>query len=421
MLGILTMIVAGFMARGRIGRELEALEDLFAALTNGPDGSMRKLATGGGDVGRLTRVLQERVALWDAQRLQAQLAVDRMHATLRVNPGGVLLVDSSGRIELANEAWCRMVPPRSEPIGKLPIEAFSVLAVDEMVRAALAGEVPAEQEASSGDVDMSIMAVPMEGGAMVFARDITRYRQAERARTDFVANVSHELRTPITAILGFSETALDESEQLPEQLARMIAAIHRNGKRLSHLFDDLLNLYRIETRRRQLPREMIRLKPLLEESVVVAVDRAFSQGQEFELRCPDGIMGWANPGALGAIVGNLASNACKYTPRGGRVVVWVESMEDEALIHVEDTGVGIHESQIGRIFERFYRVDDGRARAVGGTGLGLAIVKHLAMATNCKVDVRSEEGVGSVFTVSVPMTQTAYDERHWVHTLGNAS
>jgi two-component system phosphate regulon sensor histidine kinase PhoR len=243
---------------------------------------------------------------------------------------------------------------------------------------------------------------------MVIVENLTSYRRTERARTDFVANVSHELRTPIATIMGYAETLLDDAQHLDPEVAAQVEVIRRNGQRLRDLFEDLLVLSRIEARSGDLPLTLQRLEPLLEEAVLPAAEIAVARGVEFSLECDPELAARVNAEALGPMVGNLASNASKYTPAGGHVCVVARQVDDGVLVEVHDDGVGIDPIHHDRIFERFYRVDEGRSREVGGTGLGLAIVKHLARATGCSLSMESAVGQGSVFRVLIPG-----EERPW--------
>jgi two-component system phosphate regulon sensor histidine kinase PhoR len=187
----------------------------------------------------------------------------------------------------------------------------------------------------------------------------------------------------------------------------MVEAIERNGLRLGYLFDDLLTLYRIETRRRDLPRERLAVRQVIAETARSMLDRAERSGVRLSTACEDGLVVWSNREALDTILSNLVSNACKYTPRGGRVLLRARSEGTGVTIDVVDTGIGIARQHHDRIFERFYRVDDGRARAVGGTGLGLAIAKHYAQAVGATISLRSEENHGSTFSVHITETGPA--------------
>ncbi|HMV65672.1 MAG TPA: ATP-binding protein [Myxococcota bacterium] len=326
---------------------------------------------------------------------------------------GVLVIDGTGRVEQVNDALRVLLDLRGDPIGRRPVEVVHVVEVLDAIADGLAGRAGDPRAAVFGERDLLIEAQALRQGCLVSVRDVTGQRAAERARTEFVANVSHELRTPIAAIRGFAETAMLDADRLPPDVVQMIAAVQRNGQRLGKLFEDLLTLYRIETRRRDFPRERLRVRPLLEEAAASAAERASTAGLRFDLVCPDGLEAEVHREALTTIVSNLASNACKYTPRGGLVRLSAHHEPDGLHIDVADTGIGISRHHQERIFERFYRVDDGRARAVGGTGLGLAIVKHYAQATGAVVTVTSEEGHGSTFTVRVPQRHEAPTPRTW--------
>lgn len=359
----------------------------------------------------------------DERRRDVEAEVARVNARfdelLESAPAGIMLVDGDGRITTCNQRLVAMLEPRLSPMGRLPVEAFSLVELHEIVQEILAGVEPAPRECASGDLDVALEGSALREGGMVVVRDVSRFRRAERARTDFVANVSHELRTPVAAIMGYAEALLEESERMPEDLAPMAEVIHRNGRRVSRLFDDLLELHRIEARRRQLPREEFRLQPVLAAAVESAADRAAMKHQEFSLYCDGALTAETNREALSAIVANLVSNACKYTPEGGQIVVRAVGTETGVRIDVRDSGVGISKAHQERIFERFYRVDEGRSRMAGGAGLGLAIVKHLAMASACEITVQSDEGTGSVFSVHLepPMESTEDVARTWDATL----
>ncbi len=275
--------------------------------------------------------------------------------------------------------------------------------VQEAVDQALDGVEVDGLHCESGTRDLLIKAVPsQDAGVMLLVHDFTSFRAAERTRTDFVSNVSHELRTPIAMVMGYAETLLDDQDRLDPDLQPLVEAVHRNARRLSELFEDLLHLSRIESRRGDLPLTVMPLEGLLEEAVLSAADQASRKSQSFSLECASDVRAPINAEALQAIVGNLASNAVKYTPAGGRIRVTAGYEGGRVRIDVEDDGPGIDPVHHDRIFERFYRVDQGRSRRVGGTGLGLSIAKHLAMATGCGLRLSSAPGSGSVFTVFLP-------------------
>ena len=328
----------------------------------------------------------------------AQIAME----VIETSSFGIAMVDAGGIIIGANPAFRGMFRLRGEPEGRRPIEVVPVVEIHEVIEEALSGSVSAKAVVTASR-DLEARAQPLSGGrAIVTIEDVTGQREAERARTDFVANVSHELRTPLTAIMGYLELLTDASDRIDDDLVELLQTVDRNAHRLRDLFEDLLRLHRIEARRRELPVERALLMPILSDAVGPARDRAKMRDQSLQLSCPADLEGVVNPEALSAIVGNLAANASSYTPPGGRIVVRGYAAAGEVRVEVADDGIGIAERHHERIFERFYRVDEARSQSVGGTGLGLAIVKHYALASGCNVTLRSREGEGSTFTVHLP-------------------
>lgn len=361
----------------------------------------RLVEIGEPEVAQVSRAVNQLLERVRDERDKLSAASQRVTAMAESSPNGVLVVDEQGRISYLNPAWETLFALRDEPLGLRPLEAVEVAAVQRVVDAVLESGATAELPATSREAEVLLLGVPLgEGSTMVVASDITRFRRAEQARTDFVTNVSHELRTPIAAIMGYAETL--QGDDLPPSSQRLVSAISRNGRRLSELFEDLLALAKIEARRRELPVSRRKLRPLVEEALSTAHDRAAAKEQTLTVDCPADVTARVNPQALVAIVSNLALNACNYTPDGGNISVTVHQEPDAAVVLVEDDGIGIERNQLARIFERFYRVDSGRARKDGGTGLGLAIVKHLCRASGADVAVSSEPGEGSAFTVRFP-------------------
>jgi len=246
-------------------------------------------------------------------------------------------------------------------------------------------------------------------GAVVVLHDVTEIRRLEEVRSDFVSNVSHELKTPLAAIKGLVESIL-EDEEMPETIRRrFLARVQRQADRLNSLVVDLLSLSRLEREaevaeeetsvdlRRAVLECIETLRPAAEQKKLnVHIDLL-----DEELRVP------ADHEAVRQIVDNLLSNAIRYTPADGDVTLRLARRDGEALLEIEDTGVGIDPSHHERIFERFYRVDKARSRELGGTGLGLAIVKHVVRRLGGSIGLDSEVGKGSVFTIEIPLIDDA--------------
>lgn len=314
---------------------------------------------------------------------------------------GMVIVDQDGNISHINQFAREVLAPRAEPKGRKPIETIGCAELQEVVTLALSGEEFDPVECSLGRSYLSLSGGWLhDGSAMVVVRDVTADREAQRARTDFIANVSHELRTPVTAIMGYAETLLNDAERLEPDLLDMVRKVDRNARRLRDLFEDLLQLHRVEARQRELPLLRERLRPILEEAVIGGADQAAQRGLTFDLVCPADLYASCNAQALRTIVANLTANAVNYTEDGGRIAVRAHRDHgDKVVVAVSDNGIGIDPVHHQRIFERFYRVDAARSRRLGGTGLGLALVKHLALASRCRVSVDSKAGEGATFRI----------------------
>jgi two-component system phosphate regulon sensor histidine kinase PhoR len=339
-------------------------------------------------------------AAQEVARSKAELATAR--AMLEAIPDGVLAVGPEGRITFANAPIKRLLGVSDDPVGQLPAHAMRLPELQVALEAGIRGE-RRDWRCTWGPHDLVVRSNPLDGSAMAVVSDVTGFRDAERARTEFVANVSHELRTPITAIQGYAETLMSESEQLPPELKSLLETIDRNARRLSNLFEDLLKLHRIEVRRKELPLEKEPLLEILEEGSVAAAEGALRKHQRFRVECPESLEGFVNAEAFETIVSNLASNAVAYTDEGGEIIVRAFAGEGGVpVVEVVDSGIGIDPVLHDRIFERFFRVDEGRSRRAGGTGLGLAIVKHLALATGCRISLESVLGKGTTFRIQLP-------------------
>lgn len=323
------------------------------------------------------------------------------HEVIAASSVGVALLDHRGLITEVNSALLAMFRFRAAPIGRRPIEVVSSVDLHLVVEDAMANG-DAERSFVTESSDLVAKAHRLSSGVLLRVEDVTAQREAERARHVFVANVSHELRTPLTAILGYLETMLMDEARLPDDLVRMLHVVDRNAKRLRELFDDLLRLHRIESRRRELPMDDEALRPILESAVGSARDQARMRGQSFVLDCPDDLVAFVNRDALSAIVSNLASNASAYSGDKGSICVVAQRHGRCVDVRVEDDGMGIDLAHHERIFQRFYRVDEARDRRAGGTGLGLAIVKHYALACGFDIQLQSALGEGSTFTVHMP-------------------
>ncbi len=239
------------------------------------------------------------------------------------------------------------------------------------------------------------------GGAILVLHDQTEVRRLEAVRRDFVANVSHELKTPLTSISGYAETLLAERPEA-EVERRFLETILANARRMQRLVDDLLDLARIESGRWQPSLVPIDVREIAEATWDDLAPKAAERGVRFEVEAAGAPMVLADSEGLRLVLRNLLDNALRYTPPGGVITVRAMPDEDGVALRVADTGSGISHEHLGRVFERFYRVDPSRSRAEGGTGLGLSIVRRTVEAHGGRVAAESELGRGTTITCWFP-------------------
>jgi len=361
------------------------------------------------EMGELARILNH-----SADQLQARLTElarerARADAILSSMDEGLLAVDHQGTVLLANESLCRGLSLR-HPAGRHYLEAVRQSEVAALVEEVLRTGARREAEVHVHHVRRvyALLGGPfpgMEGaphGAVVTFHDITDRRRVEQIRRDFVANASHELRTPLTSIRGFVEALEDGALTEPANAQRFLAKIRLHAERMAALVGDLLELSRLESGERPPRWEWVAPMEIVEDVVASLGELAASKQMTLSAR-DAGVPEVETDGErLRRILENIVENAIKYTPAGGTVEVTAQEAGGSAVVVVQDDGPGIAAEHLPRIFERFYRVDKARSRAIGGTGLGLAIVRHLAESIGARVSVSSDVGVGTRFTVTVP-------------------
>jgi signal transduction histidine kinase len=316
---------------------------------------------------------------------------------------GVLLFDPHGARVFANEAIGRH-------LGDAPTNADLLLPIalrDAVRRAGYIGAtVRAEAETGAPTRWLRATAQPVgtDGSVLLVVRDVTEARRIEAVRRDFVANASHELKTPVASIKAAAETLRDGALEDPDAARRFTAQLERDTDRLGRIVSDLLDLSRLETGSKRLDR--VALDAIAEDEVARRREEADAAGVSLAVQV-DGVPAIGGSARdLALMTGNLIDNAIHYTGRGGSVSVEVRAEREAVLLRVADTGIGIPQRDLPRIFERFYRVDQARSRETGGTGLGLSIVRHVSENHGGAVTVTSELGQGSTFEVRLPTAAT---------------
>ena len=312
---------------------------------------------------------------------------------------GVLLFDRGWRLVYANDALQRHLGRRPAAIQQLlPVSA------EQLVERVAGSGHPESAEVAYGTPTrwLRIAAAPAgtDGSVLVVVTDITESRRIEQVRRDFVANASHELKTPAASIQAAAETLHDAAQNDPAAVARFSAQLERDARRLSRIVEDLLDLSRLETGSEL--RDDVDLGRLAREEVERSEEAAREAGVSIALDASPAPRVRGSSRDLALLVRNLVDNAVRYSRPGGTVTVVLASDDPGVRLEVRDDGVGIPTKDLPRIFERFYRVDRARSRETGGTGLGLAIVRHVAENHGGSVEVASELGVGSTFTVRLP-------------------
>jgi two-component system phosphate regulon sensor histidine kinase PhoR len=321
-------------------------------------------------------------------------------------------MDDADKIRLANDALRQQLDIGGEAIGKTALEVFRNVPLQEIVAEAVqTGGVVGRELAFLSPVERTfeINAARLQShdgapaGVVVLFHDITRLKQLENMRKEFVANVSHELRTPLSIIKGYVATLLDPHPPDAETGKQFLQTIQRHSQRLEALIGDLLTVSALESQQARLQLEVLSLR----DAATAAAEEFGRQVREKNMTIRVEIPAeFPRPRAdaqrLHQVFFNLLDNAVKYVQAGGQISISAKPGDGEIEVQVADNGPGIAAEHLPRIFERFYRVDKARSRELGGTGLGLSIVKHIVQAHGGRVWAESELGKGSVFHLTLP-------------------
>jgi two-component system phosphate regulon sensor histidine kinase PhoR len=409
---ILALPVGAYLSR-RLVMPLGWLADGAERIAAGEE--VVSLPTGtGGEVGRLARAVRDLDEHARSSTEDQRLDRHRLATVLAGMVEGVVAVDAKDRVVHMNAAARRILrSPPGEMLGRRVWELTRVIAVSEVLAEAREASTEVSREAtvtegSRGQV-LQLLAAPLNApdgepaGAVVMLHDITDRRRLEEARTAFVANVSHELKTPLTAIAVLVETLLEDDGLDTSTRQRFLTKIRDQGTRLTAMVRDLLDLSRLESGEIHREFEPLDLRSTIRHAMSGLQTEADRRGVQVEVLLPERpLVMIGDDRALGRMLTNLLENAIRYTPAGGSVQVRAALDDGRVVIELQDDGIGIEERHHERLFERFYRADEGRSREVGGTGLGLSIVKHVVVAHQGQVSLRSAPGEGSTFRVSLP-------------------
>ncbi len=323
----------------------------------------------------------------------------------------IIVTDATGDITMVNPAASRMFRINGSMFKPRPLSHLSDSKLQELFARVHSTRVTLHKEELSlmttkGGRIMQISSMPLTKeelftGTVFVLNDITKLRNLEKIRRDFVASVSHELRTPLTVITGYTETLLDGAMHEPEHATAFLQTILQATEQLTALVNDVLDLSRIESGQIEYSFSAVDLKRVVQKSVDLLKPSVEKKQIRLDLHIPDGLPTvHADPRYLDIVIRNLLDNAIKYVDdQNGKIRITAFRSDDNIRLEIEDNGIGISKADLGRIFERFYRVDKARSRERGGTGLGLAIVKHIVMAHKGNVEVHSRVNQGSRFSV----------------------
>ena len=319
---------------------------------------------------------------------------------------GLLLLDETGRIQLANRAFASLFEVTADIRGRTLMEGLRIHELADLVNS-LDSQTPALGcELKLPGLSERWLQINAAGlfngdgrrhGTVLVFHDLTRLKQLESARQEFVANVSHELRTPLSLIKGYVETLLEGARDKPEVATKFLQTIDRNAERLRLLIEDLLTVSELESGRVKLNLQALAVNPIVGKVFEDFKDRAAAKNIQLINETPE-LSVRADADRLEQVLGNLVDNAIKYGRTQGKVTLGGRAMDGgQVELFVKDDGPGIPAEALERVFERFYRVDKARSREQGGTGLGLAIVKHIVQNHGGRVWATSEPGRGATF------------------------
>jgi two-component system phosphate regulon sensor histidine kinase PhoR len=386
-----------FWLSRRLTDPLEGMRIMATRVAAG-DFSLRAPEAGGTELQELGAALNEMSRQLETRLRELTTEKADLNATLSSMSEGVLVVDGAGRIRLANQALRRQFHVGDEVIGKTVLEAFRNVGLAELISATGMKEVTFLQPEERV---FAVTAATLSGaaGAVAVFHDISRLKQLENIRKEFVANVSHELRTPLSMIKGYVETLLDGQPPDAMTSQQFLQTIQRHARRLESLIDDLLSISELESQQARLALAPVRLRAVA--TTVLDELKPRAGNKQLSLEVPD-LSVRADADRLRQVFLNLLDNAIKYTQAGGQICIRARPTNGEVEVCVADNGPGIAPEHLPRVFERFYRVDKARSRELGGTGLGLSIVKHIVQAHGGRVWAESEPGNGSRFYFTLP-------------------
>jgi two-component system phosphate regulon sensor histidine kinase PhoR len=409
--GLLAALGVAWGASSLLSRRVRAIAEMADRYAAG-DLTPSRIDYGTDEIGVVARLLDDSIREVGNRVTQRETDRARMEAILNGMSEGVLVVTPQGRLQFVNGAARRMLKVENPPEGLHYLEIARHPDIAGEINAALHGLSGGGRELTlGGDTGATFIArgAPVASaagrGAVLVLHDITELRKADRIRRDFVANVSHELRTPLTAVRGYVEALLDGVPDVSDA-RRFLETIARHTFRMERLVRDLLRLARLDAGQEPIDRADCAIDSLFHAVVTDVSSELDARSQRVVQHVdPEAAVVSGDPAKLHDTLRNLLHNATSYAPEGSEITLTSSRRDGRVVLTVTDSGPGIPEADLPRVFERFYRVDKARSRNTrdpGGTGLGLAIVKHLVGLHGGTVAVANRPGGGAIFTIELP-------------------
>jgi two-component system phosphate regulon sensor histidine kinase PhoR len=403
------LATVGWWVWRRFSQDCQHLENLLDELAAGrkPEGFVFRH---GGRFARLTFPLEKIAAEHDNLRHRLHDEAFNLGTILSSMEEGVMVVDAQHALRLVNPSFVALFDLKVDPVGQSVLHTLRETAFEELISTALRTRLTQHRdvERTSDKRHFAVHAVPVRefaGGPGVVAifRDVTRLRQLEEVRREFVANVSHELRTPLSIFHGYVENLIDAPSMPRKEQMEVFEVLRKHSRRLNALLEDLLTLARLESRQEKLVCVSMELPALLRAVAGDWSQKLAAKKLTLKVDAPEDLPHvTADPQRLEQVLHNLLENAVKYTESGGGIQLRARALPGEMEVCVEDTGLGIPPADLPHIFERFYRADKARSREMGGTGLGLSIVKHIIQLHGGSVTADSKYGKGTTIALHLP-------------------
>lgn len=356
-------------------------------------------------ISHLTETLHSLKKLNDTEKIRLEILIENIGT-------GLVFIDAQGNISLVNRTFRNLFGVNEMDLLNRPyyqgLQGPDIkMLIDTVFKTEKSDKIQVEFPFELENKTFYVAGEPIFSkdnlwkGVLVVYQDITEIKRLENIRKDFVANVSHELKTPITSLKGFAETLLDGAKNDPEVLEQFLQIIYSESERLQLIIGDLLELSIVEKTGCKLDIQEVNVVSIVNETFAILQKKAEKSNISLVVdAAKETMLCKADPFRMKQVIINLVSNAIAYSFEDAKVIVHLEETEKFVSVLVQDFGIGIEESVIPRVFERFYRVDKARSRAQGGTGLGLAIVKHIMEIHDGHISVESEVGKGTTFKVS---------------------